>query len=470
MWEQIRANKRRSALLIAGLALLLASLGFVIGQALGPDGGPYGLAAAVAVWVVLWLTAILGGRQVLLLSAHARPIGHEDAPQLDNVVEEMTIAAGLPRKPRTYIIDNDAPNAFAVGTPDHAAVAVTTGLLIRLNRDELQGVIAHEIGHIKNQDTRFMTQAGVMVAAIVLVADLFLRGLWAGAGTRRGRGKGGGGQALFLLIAILFALLAPLAAQVLYFACSRRREYLADACAARFTRYPEGLASALEKISHSVGRMRHVNRATAPMYIVNPLKGSAGLSLFRTHPPTRERIRVLRSMGNGAAYADYEQAYSRVCGGKLIGRRSLAECGQVGVRPPTPEPKKDGLTRAREAVDILHRAGGLLFLTCACGLKMKIPPSYKQDTVHCPRCGRETAIPVAAMAAAGALARAAEKGEAARPRGRREPAAPPTYRLKPGQWQSFRCTCGHTIQLSPAFSAPHVRCPRCKRETLISRP
>ncbi len=464
MWEAIRANRRRSVVLIFALAGVLGGLGYFIAAYVDPRGGFFGMAAALIVWLIMWLVAVQAGRKVLLSSVHAREIDHDDYPVLFNVVEEMTIASGLPKMPRVFIVDSDAPNAFAVGREDEAAVAVTSGLLMRLNRDELQGVMAHEIGHIKNRDTRFMTLAGVMVAAIVLIADVFLRGMfYSGRGSRRSRSKGGGGGAI-ALVAILFAVLAPIMAQLLYFACSRRREYLADASAARFTRYPEGLASALEKISHAAGKMKKVNRAVAPMLTVNPLKGSAAHSIFSTHPPTEDRVRVLRSMGGGAGFREYEAAFSRVVGGKrLIGQHTLSGADEVSAREPTAAPEKDGLTKAREAVDILHRLNGMLFLTCACGLSIKVPQSYKGSEVRCPRCNRHVPIPAAALAGAlAATQKAREEAEQPEKEGR-QPEEPAVVRHKAGEWQSFRCSCGKTLQLSPSFSAPQVTCSSCGR-------
>ena len=276
MWEAIQSNKRRSWYLIGLMGAMLVGLGFGVGYFYAPGmGGAVGAVAALILWLVLLLVAFAGGDSILLASAKAREIRKEDAPQLWNIVEEMAIASGLGRMPRIYIIDDDAPNAFAVGrNPEKAAVAVTSGLLRRLNRDELQGVIAHEIAHIQNLDVRFMTLASVMIGAIVLIADMFLRSLWYGGGRRRSSSSRGGGQAQLVIlgVALLLAVLAPLAAQLLYFACSRRREYLADACGARFTRYPEGLASALEKIAAKAGQGSKVNRSLAPLYIVNPLQ------------------------------------------------------------------------------------------------------------------------------------------------------------------------------------------------------
>ena len=303
MWEAIAANKQRSALLIASLATLLALMGLAIGFLLGgrPQSAYFGAFVGLCVWGVLLLVNAMGGESVLLASANAREVSHDDAPQLYNVVEEMRIAASLPALPRVFIIDTPVPNAFAVGlNPERACVAVTVGLLERLNRDELQGVIAHELGHISNRDTLFMTLAGVTLGAIVLLADAGMRMMfWGGGGRRRSSssGKGGGGAAILMIAALVLAILAPLVARLLYFACSRQREYLADASAAQFTRYPAALASALQKISAQQDPKKiPVNRVVAPMYAINPLAAAGSFSVFGTHPPTEERIRRLLEM------------------------------------------------------------------------------------------------------------------------------------------------------------------------------
>ena len=309
MWEAISANQRRSALLITSLATLLALMGMAIGFLMGgkPQTAYFGAFIGLCVWGVLLLVNLMGGESVLLSSANAREVEHDEAPQLYNVVEEMRIAASLPAMPRVFIIDTPVPNAFAVGlNPERACVAVTVGLLERLNRDELQGVIAHELGHISNRDTLFMTLAGVTLGAIVLLADAGMRMMfWGGGGRRRSSssGKGGGGAAILMIAALVLAILAPLVARLLYFACSRQREYLADASAAQFTRYPAALASALQKISAQQDPKKiPVNRVVAPMYAINPLAAAGSFSVFGTHPPTEERIRRLLEM-QGAAPA-----------------------------------------------------------------------------------------------------------------------------------------------------------------------
>lgn len=301
MWEAIAENKRRSAVLIVTMGLLLAGIAAAIGFGFGgtEEAAGVGALCGLAVWGVMLLVNLAGGESVLLSSANAREVSHEDAPQLYNIVEEMRIAAALPAMPKVYIIDTEVPNAFAVGLkPERACVAVTTGLLGRLNRDELQGVLAHEIGHIRNRDTMFMTLAGVTLGAIVLLADVGMRTLLYGGGNRRrNNNKDGGLGVVMLVAALVMAVLAPLAARVLYFACSRQREYLADASAARFTRNPEGLANALRKISGMQDpKSIPSNGAVAPMYIVNPLAAAGSANIFGTHPPTAERIRRLLAM------------------------------------------------------------------------------------------------------------------------------------------------------------------------------
>ena len=305
MWEAISANKQRSAALIATLAALLAAMGLAIGFLMGgkPQTAYFGAFIGICVWGVLLLVNMLGGESVLLSSANARQVTHAEAPQLYNIVEEMRIAAALPAMPKVYIIDAPVPNAFAVGLkPERACVAVTTGLLERLNRDELQGVIAHELGHISNRDTLFMTLAGVTLGAIVLLADMGMRMMfWGGSGRRRSSsssGKNGGAaMAILMVAALVLAILAPILARLLYFACSRQREYLADASAAQYTRLPAGLASALQKIStQQEAKKIPVNRVVSPMYIINPLAAAGSSSVFGTHPPTQERIKRLLEM------------------------------------------------------------------------------------------------------------------------------------------------------------------------------
>ena len=401
MWDAIAANRRRSAVLITLMGILLTGLGTVIGLIVHPKGAIWGGLAAFLVWLALWLVAKSRGDAVLLLSAGARKISRSDHPVLCNVVEEMAIAAQLPAVPDVYIINNPAPNAFATGKgPEKSAVAVTTGLLKRLNRDELQGVVGHEIGHVGNRDIRFMMLAGIMLGAIVLIGHGFLRALfYGGVGRHRSSRSSGQGQAIILVIALLVAILAPVFAQILYFACSRRREYLADATGARLTRYPEGLASALEKIaSHArrVGRGK-VNQVLAPMYIVNPMSALAASGLWSTHPPTEKRIRILRSMAGGADYAKYEEAYRRLEGRGVLGAKTLAASRPHDLRGPSEEvrdeSREDVVDRLRQVSVLSARLDDMIALTCACGVGIRVPRDFKRDRLSCPRCGRHNPVP-----------------------------------------------------------------------------
>ncbi len=475
MWEAIRQNRRRSYVLIGVMALILVALGTAIGMSVHPpQGGVFGAGVAVVVWLVLWLVAVSGGDSILLASVKAHEIQKEDAPQPWNVVEEMTIASGLGKMPRVYVIDDSSLNAFAVGRrPEKAAIAVTSGLLRKLSRDQLQGVVAHEIGHIRNLDVKFMTLAGVMVGAIVLISDGFLRGLFYGGGRRRSSSRGGGkGAAIMLVIAIALAIVGPIFAQLLYFACSRRREYLADASSARFTRYPEGLASALEEISRRASSKSKsdskASRVMAPMYIVNPLQARAALGLTSTHPPTEKRVQILRSMGGQAGFAAYEAAYRQATSAKrgCIGARTLEGDTGVACRPATSEDqKKDAVERARQVSDLVDRMAEYLFLACACGVRIKIPSDFKRDQLECPRCGREHAIPAAELAAVAAATAAVGKDVSVR---QKVPPPPPMrYRRKNEGWESFRCRCGHTVQLSPSLSASSVPCTKCRQRIEI---
>ena len=257
MWELVRANQRRAATLVVVMAALLFLLGYTLAEALAPGAGAGGLFIAFLVWVGLTLVSYYQGDSIFLALARARRIEKRDHPVLFNVVEEMSIAAGLPKVPDVYIVDEAAPNAFATGRdPQHAVVAVTAGLLETLDRDELQGVVAHELGHVANRDVLYMMMVGVMMGTIVLLADFGGRAFFWGGGRRRTSSRSGGeAQLIILVVAVVLMILAPVIAQLIYLAISRRREYLADASSAMYTRYPDGLASALEKMSRSTARL-----------------------------------------------------------------------------------------------------------------------------------------------------------------------------------------------------------------------
>ena len=399
MWEQIRANKRRAATLVIVMAGILFLAGFAFGEVLSSGGGLVGLFIAFIIWFFLTLISYFGGDSIFLSMSGAKKIEHKDHPILFNVVEEMTIASGLPKVPDIYIIDDAAPNAFATGrTPEKAAVAVTAGLLEKLNRDELQGVIAHEMAHIKNRDVLYMLMVGIMMGTIVFLADIGLRHLFWTGGTRRTSSRSGGGQAevVIFVVAILLMILAPIIAQLIYFAISRKREYLADSCSAQFTRYPAGLARALEKIAAAPTKLRAATRATAPMYIINPLKQTKkGLSdLSSTHPPISERVKILRSMAGGAGYLDYDQAYKKVTGRAVgvVPLTTLQSAEKVASVKPGKLDTQTQLNRIRQTTDMLWKLNQFIFIACACGIKMKIPPVYMNRKIACPHCSVEHSV------------------------------------------------------------------------------
>lgn len=399
MFELIRANKRRAVILVTVMVILLGALGYGLGLAFW-HRPLAGLAIALAVWFVLALVTWFQGDAMILSASGAHRIEKKDHPVLFDVVEEMTIAAGLPKTPDVYILDTEAPNAFATGrSPERAKIAVTAGLLERLDRDELQGVVGHEIGHVANRDVLYMMFATVMLGAIVMLADVgFYTFLFGGAGGgRRTSSSGGGGQAqaIMMVVTLVLVILAPILAQLLYFALSRRREYLADASSARYTRYPEGLASALEKIASNTVPMPRANRATAGLYIANPLKAGAGgmADLTSTHPPISARIAVLRAMNADTSFAGYDTAYKRVSG------RAVGVVPFSAAQESTPTPARTAspaggasstpASRRRETTNALWSAQGYRFISCPCGTTLKVPPGFPKDVVTCPNCGRE---------------------------------------------------------------------------------
>ena len=395
MWELIRANRRRSMVLFILMGIGLALLGAAISYYFNPSGmGLDGVILALALWIIMALISYYKGAKILLSASKAKKVTADVHPQLFNIVEEMKIASGLPVVPEIYIINEEAPNAFAAGrSPEHAVVAVTAGLLTRLNRDELQGVIAHEMAHVYNRDIRFMTLAGVMLGSIVLISQIFLRGMFFTGGGSRYRSSdssGGQGQAIIMIVALLLAVLVPIFAGMLYYAISRKREYLADATGVRFSRYPEGLASALEKISGTKIEMKSSNDVTAPMYIALPFqKKKRASGLQSTHPPIAERIKILRAMG-GAGFMNYQEAYKEIKGNKggVIPDSGMKEGDDPGIRKAFDSPMADDKkSMKRNTGDLMMAVNDYFFIDCTCGLRIKIPPEYKHKTVSCTRCG-----------------------------------------------------------------------------------
>jgi heat shock protein HtpX len=295
-------NRRNSVLLIVMVTLILAALGFAIGYGTtGAVEGAFGVTTgAIVLAMLLSVGSYFAGDQLVLATSGAKEVSEKTAPQLLNVVREMSLAAGLPM-PRVYVIEDTAPNAFATGRdPNHASVAITTGLLQKLDREELQGVMGHELSHVRNFDIRFGLLVAVLVGSIALLADFFLRFTFWGGGRRGGgdRDKGGGLVAIVYILAIVLAIIAPFIARLVQLAVSRQREYLADASSVELTRNPAGIQRALAKIAADKEVLEVANRATQHLYFTNPIKKfeQRSSSMFSTHPNVVDRINRLRQL------------------------------------------------------------------------------------------------------------------------------------------------------------------------------
>ena len=296
VYEQADRNKRRSWAVMVIFVIFIGLTAWVFAQV--SEAGPAAVGLALIVAGLFSFSGYWWGDRLILAISGAKPAQREKDFHFYTAAENLALAAQIPR-PRLYLIQDSAPNAFAVGRdPQHAVVCATSGLLEKLDRTELEGVIAHEISHIRNYDSRLMSLVTVLVGMLTLLADWFLRGL----SGRRSRSKNESGlTAVFLALGLILVLLSPLIAQLIQLALSRRREFLADASAVMLTRYPEGLARALEKISGDREPLEAANKATAHLYLVNPLRNPHGqigwfAGLFNTHPPVQDRIKALRAM------------------------------------------------------------------------------------------------------------------------------------------------------------------------------
>lgn len=298
IYNAVAANRWRTVALIGVFTALVSVIGYVGGEYFTPGGGIALLPAALGFSGVSSAVSYFAGDRLVLAQSQAKALPADAEPQLRNIVETLAIGLGI-EPPKIYVIDDTAPNAFATGRdPKHASIAVTRGLLEKLDRTELEGVIAHEMSHVVNRDIRVMLLVTVLVGTVALISDGLLRSMQFGVGRRRGRDSGGGGGVI-VIVAIALAILTPIIATLIQLAVSRQREYLADASGALLTRYPPGLASALRKIGADKEALEVANKATASLYIANPLKDKPAFmdGLFNTHPPIAERIRRLEAMG-----------------------------------------------------------------------------------------------------------------------------------------------------------------------------
>ena len=295
IYEAASANRWRTLLLIVVFAALVAVLAYFVGEYFAPGGGLAALPFAFALSGGSALVSYFAGDKLILAQSQARELGPDEDLKLRDIVESLALGLGIPT-PKIYVIEDSAPNAFATGRdPQHASIAVTRGLLDKLDRTELEGVIAHELSHVGNRDIRVMVLVVVLVGTVALLADWTWRSMFWGRGRDRDRG---GGSAIIAVIAIALAVLTPIIATLIQLAVSRQREYLADASGALLTRYPPGLASALRKIAADTEPLEVANKATAALYIANPLKDAPAFfdHLFDTHPPIEERIKRLEAM------------------------------------------------------------------------------------------------------------------------------------------------------------------------------
>lgn len=299
IYSQISSNKWRTWLIMALFIVFITTIGYIFGKATG-----YGLSVAGIALIFAGISSIGSfyySDKIVLATTGARPIKKSDDPELYHLVENLAIGDGIPM-PKIYVLPTKSPNAFATGRePKHAVVCVTSGLREMMSKSELEGVLAHEMSHVKNFDTRLMGIVTILVGFVAILANMFMNQLWWGGFGGREERDNGNAQSIFLLIGIVFAILSPIIATLIQLALSRKREYLADASGVLLTRYPEGLASALEKIAKYKTPIPSVNNSTAQLFIENPLTKTKNSSswfanLFDTHPPIQERIKILRSM------------------------------------------------------------------------------------------------------------------------------------------------------------------------------
>ena len=292
-YDQISRNKRNSVILMILVLAVLMVLGYVIGIVLGPEYFTIVMILSIIISIIYIWAGYYYSDKIALASVNAKPADKIQHRQLINSVESMSLASGLPM-PRVYVMNNPQINAFATGRdPKHAVICVTTGALEKLDKRELEGVIAHEMGHVANFDIRFMTLIAVLVGMVAIISEIFLRSLWfKGNDERDGRAN-----LIFMLIGIALAILAPLVTSLIQLAVSRKREYTADATAVKFTRTPSGLVAALKKINneHTPANKHQINKAVAPLFISDPFKSKIQ-NLFSTHPPIEKRIEILQRM------------------------------------------------------------------------------------------------------------------------------------------------------------------------------
>ncbi|MCF7919313.1 MAG: M48 family metalloprotease [Candidatus Cloacimonetes bacterium] len=515
MEELIRKNKQKSLVLLFFAFVIMLVVGYVLGDLFysyfhnprvpnyAQDRMKFALSFAAVIGVIQAIRTVLifHSKSVgLFKMLNLKPADKDKFSKLNNVIAEMSIAAGIPEPPPAYIIPSPALNAMAFGTdPENCAIAVTSGLLAICNRDELQGVIAHELSHIINRDSLFLEVCRSTLGMVVMLRDFLLRSLYWGSmsgasyrGSSSSKGKGSALNLVFVVLGIIFAILAPVMIQIIYFALSREREYLADAESAHLTRYPPGLASALTKIAYSTHSMDDVDKVTSASFIDQPYgdvivnnKGSG------THPPIWNRIRILKNMAGGAGFIDYQKAYNEVMQHKadFMPESMLSSKFNApfrGAESLTDEPafieskeQFNALVENSRGEDIVRLSEDYGFINCECGIKIKIPPEYKKLEIKCPRCGRNHILEFKLQnALADMLDETVETGAAAgiihevlnSDKGDPDYSDEDeqVYHRKNEGWEEITCKCGGKVQLSPTFVGSFVHCRKCQRKIKIS--
>jgi heat shock protein HtpX len=514
--ELIRKNQRKSIYLIVLSFVILLIVGYVLGDIfytyLATRRGAnfagdrnlfaFGFAGFIGLVELIQVYFIFNGKPRSLLKQFGmKPANQTQFRKLNNVIAEMSIASGLRKVPEAYVIPSKAANAMAFGTsPENGAIAVTAGLLSICNRDELQGVVAHELSHLINKDSMLLEVCRSTLGMVIVLRDVMLRSLYWGSMGRgnyrtssKSSGKGKSSMHLvFIIIGVIFALIAPILVQLIYYSLSREREYLADAVSARLTRYPAGLASALTKIAYSTNTLKDVDKVSAAAFIDTPFGDVVVTSKgTRTHPPIWNRIKILKKMSGGAGYIDYQKAYREVTNSKpafmpesVAGNTTKLplRAGEALVDEPgmvSSSEEMEALTQSLRSDDIIRMTEGYGFIDCECGMNIKVPPDFGKFEVKCPRCGRRHVLEekmqntLSAMfeesadagAAAGAIIREVLENKEEEP----------DYSIEKDQvyerngigWQEIECRCGNMVQLSPTFVGKFISCRKCKRRINI---
>ncbi len=513
--ELIRKNKRKSINLLILSFVILLIVGYILGDIFytylmprnSSDYGSnrtifaLGFAGFIGLIELIQIYLIFNGKpKGVFKQLGLKPANETKFAKLNNVIAEMSIAAGLGKPPEAYVIPTEAINAMAFGTsPEQGAIAVTAGLLSVCNRDELQGVVAHELSHLINRDSMLLEVCRSTLGMVIVLRDVMLRSIyWGSMGQQNyrtnrssGKGKQSGMHLVFIILGVIFAILAPIMVQLIYFALSREREYLADAVSARLTRYPAGLASALTKIAYSTHSMDKIDKITSAAFIDQP-NGDVIISSkgSKTHPPIWNRIKILRKMSGGAGYIDYQKAYQEVMQTRaefmpasVAGSKTnlpLREAEAIGDEPGLISTQEEmvALNRNIRVDDVIRLSEGFGFINCECGMNIKVPPEYGKFEIKCPRCGRRHVLKSNMQETLSAMLDETEAAGASpliisellgnkdsKPDYSQEEEQ--VYHRKGQGWEEVNCRCGNKVQLSPTFIGKFITCRKCKRRINI---